>query len=125
MTSTSQSPRESAVSAFFSKQSSQISRKLGILQQIPTFPSNIYILNKHPRQSWSKDCSPAAYQHSKESLPHHIKAPPGESNPVPQEGWNPSPQAASLSPVDSGSLSLAEHERVVRLYLKSYFLNRI
>ena len=28
-----------------------------------------YILNKHPRQSWSKDCSPAAYKHSTELLP--------------------------------------------------------
>ena len=39
-------------------------RKLGILPQISTFSSSIYIyiLNKHPRQSWSRDCSPAVYQ---------------------------------------------------------------
>ena len=60
---------------------------------------------KHPRQSWSKDYSPAAYQRSKESLPQHIKTPPEESNLIPQESWNPSPQSASLSTVDSGSLS--------------------
>ena len=64
-----------------------------------------HILDKHPRQSWSKDCSPAAYQHSKESLPQHIKTSPEESNPIPQEIWNSHPQAVSISPVDSGSLS--------------------
>ena len=50
------------VSALFSKQGWQISRKLSILQQISTFPSSMYIFNKHPRQSWSKDCSPGVYQ---------------------------------------------------------------
>ena len=81
----------------------QALRKLGILQQISTFPGNIYILNKHPRQSWSKDCSLAAYKHSKESLPPQFNTSPGESNPVPQESWNSSPQAVSLPPVDSGA----------------------
>ena len=64
------------------------------------------ILNKHPRQSWSKDCSPAVYQTFKgiNSLTQ-FKTSPGESNLVPQEIWNSSRQAVSLSPVDSGSLS--------------------
>ena len=67
------------VNAFFSKQSYQISRKLGILQQISTFPCSIHILNKHPRQSWPKDCSPAVYQHSMESFLRYNSKIPQES----------------------------------------------
>ena len=45
-------------------------------------------------------------KHSMESLPQYSSNLPQES-PIqfPQESWNPSPQAVSLSPVDSGSLS--------------------
>ena len=39
----------------------------------------------------------------------------------PQENWNSSPQAVSLSPVNSGSLSFTRHECVVWLDLKGLF----
>ena len=82
-----------------------------------------YIHNKHPRQSCSKDRSPAAHQIFK-----RITSPAYQNFPRRVQSSKVGiylPQAISLSPVDSGSLSLAEHERVVRLYSKSYFLNRI
>ena len=66
---------------------------MGILQQISTFPSSIYILNKYPRQSWPKDCSPAVYQtFSGVTSPIQFKTSPGESNPV------PSGKLGSISP---------------------------
>ena len=71
-------------------------------------PPAAYILNKHPRQSRPKDCSPAVHQTFKgiTSSPAYQNFPKRvQSNPVPQERWNSYPQAISLSPVDSGSLS--------------------
>ena len=51
-------------------------RKLGIPRRSQHSPARYTdIPNKHPRQSWSKDCSPAAYQQSKGSLPQYIKLP--------------------------------------------------
>ena len=117
---------KSAVNTFSSKRSYQVLRKLGILQQIPTFPSNIHaFLTSIPGSLCLKIVLRRYIKYSKESLPPQFKTSPRESSLAPLESWNPSPQAVGLSPVDSGSLSLAEHERVVRLYSKSYFLNRI
>ena len=83
-------------------------------------PAAIYIFLTSIPDSLGLEIVPRRYiKHSKESLPPHNKTSPGKSNLVPQENWNSSPQAASLSPVDSGSLSLTEHERVARLYSKS------
>ena len=105
----------------------QISRKLSILCRSQYFPSsNTYILNKHPRQSWPKDCSPAVYQYSKEFLPRHSsKLPRRVQSSFPRKvGIHISP-SSKLTPSKFWKLILTEHERVVRLYLKSYFLNRI
>ena len=55
-------------------------RKWGILPQISTFPSsNTHILDKHPRQSWPKDCSPAVYQTFKGTTSPVIQKLPQES----------------------------------------------
>ena len=68
-------------------------------------PSSIHILNKHPRQSWSKDCSPAAYQILKGITSPAVQNFPKRVQSSSPGSWSPSPQAVSLSPVDSGSLS--------------------
>ena len=68
------------VSALLSKQSYQTLRKLGVLQQISTFPSSTCILNKHPRQSWSKDCSPAEYRRPNGAIPQYSPKFPQESS---------------------------------------------
>ena len=102
-------------------------KEIGYPPADPNIPQQYtYILNKHPRQSWSKDCSPAAYINiQRNHFPSISKLPQESPIQVPQERWNSSPQAVSLSPVNSGSLSFTGHERVVWLDLKSYFLNRI
>ena len=83
-------------------------------------PRNIHVFLTSIPGSLDLKIVPRRYiKHSTESLPQYSSKFPQES-PIqfPQESWNPSPQAVSLSPVDSGSLSLAEHERVPRLYSK-------
>ena len=64
------------------------------------------ILNKHPRQSWPKDCSPAVYQTFNGVIsPVHIKLPQESPIQFPQERLESISPSRSLSPVDSGSLS--------------------
>ena len=103
-------------------------RKLGILQQISNIPqqSTQTFLTSIPDSldlrlfpGGIPDIQRSHFPNTSQKFPQEspIKISPGKFESI-------SP-AVSLSPVDSGSLSLAEHERVVRLYLKSYFLNRI
>ena len=67
-------------SAFFSKQSYQISRKLGILQQIPTLPSSIHIFLTSIPGSLGLKIVPRRYiKHSVELLPRYSSKLPQES----------------------------------------------
>ena len=90
-----------------------------------TSPTAAYILNKHPRQSWLKDRSPAAYQHSKESLPRHSsklpqKSPVQFSSPGNLEFISPSNKLIpsrfwKLTPSQSTNTSLGFIQRVISL----------
>ena len=114
------------VSALFSKQSYQILRKLGILQQISTFPSNIQAFLTSITGSLSLKVVPRRYfKHSTASLPQHLKTSPGESNPASLRKLESISPSSKLIPSRFWKLTPAEHERVLRLYLKSYFPTRI
>ena len=81
-------------------------RKLGILQQISTFPSNIHTFLTSIPGSLGLKIVPRRHTNiQRNHFPSISKLPQESPIQFPQESWNSSPQAVSLSPVDSGSLS--------------------
>ena len=85
----------------------------------------ICTLNKHPRQSWPKDCSPAVYPtFSGITSPIQFKTSPRESNLVPQESWNHLP-SSKLIPSRFGKLIPRRARTRLPALFKSYVPTRI